>query len=218
MTHARRAMWACAALAAAFVVEGAMAALGLTKVADQHVAAGFTQIWNPNLQVPFKVIAVLGGPEVTYALAIGLFIYLRRIGFRAESWALLALPVASLVELLYKHTVVQLPPVAYSHGDGPGLAMLLHQVGGYSFPSGHMVRTVLMYGLLAFIVNRLAPWPWVRRSAIPVAVVIIACMALDRLYLNVHWQSDVVGGLLLGGLALAAAITWLEQPWKGTGK
>jgi undecaprenyl-diphosphatase len=40
----------------------------------------------------------------------------------------------------------------------------------------------------------------------------IAAMSFDRLYLAVHWESDVVGGLLMGGLALAAAVAWLDRP------
>lgn len=218
MNPARRAMWACGALAAAFVVEGAMVALGLTRVADQQVAAGFARIWNPHLHILFQAIAVLGGLEVTCALALGLFFYLRRTGFRTESWAVLALPAASLVEVLYKRTVFQPGPGVYSHADGPSLSTLIERGTANSFPSGHMVRTVLMYGLVGFVIYRLAPWEWTRRLAVPVAVTMVAAMALDRLYLGVHWQSDVVGGLLLGGLALAAAITWLEQPWKSTGK
>jgi membrane-associated phospholipid phosphatase len=220
MNPARRAMWACGALAAAFVVEGAMVAMGLTRVADQQVAAGFARIWNPHLHVLFQAIAVLGGPEVTGALALGLFFYLRRTGFRTESWAVLALPVASLVEVLYKRTVFQPGPGVYSHADGPSLSALIVGAGGAanSFPSGHMVRTVLMYGLVGFVIYRLAPWRRAQRLAVPVAVIIVAAMTLDRLYLGVHWQSDVVGGLLLGGLALAAAITWLEQPWKSPGR
>ena len=73
-----------------------------------------------------------------------------------------------------------------------------------------MLRAVLVYGLLAFVVHRLAPPGPVRRLAIPAAVVVIAAEAFDRMYLGVHWQSDVLGGLLLGGLALAAAIAWLD--------
>src|SRR5438046_1655491 len=69
---------------------------------------------------------------------------------------------------------------------------------------------VLVFGLLAFVVRRLAPPGLARQLAIPAAVVIIAAEAFDRLYLGVHWQSDVLGGLLLGGLALAAAIAWLD--------
>jgi undecaprenyl-diphosphatase len=50
--------------------------------------------------------------------------------------------------------------------------------------------------------------------AIPVAIVIIVAVAMDRLYLDVHWESDVVGGLLLGGIALLAATVWLDRPRK----
>ena len=43
-----------------------------------------------------------------------------------------------------------------------------------------------------------------------VASVVIGMVAFDRLYIGVHWQSDVLGGLLLGGVGLSAAIVWLE--------
>jgi undecaprenyl-diphosphatase len=48
----------------------------------------------------------------------------------------------------------------------------------------------------------------------PVAIAVIVLMAFDRLYLDVHWESDVIGGLLLGGIALLAATVWLDRPRK----
>jgi undecaprenyl-diphosphatase len=77
-----------------------------------------------------------------------------------------------------------------------------------------MVRTVVAYGLLAFVVRRLAPSRIVRALAIPVAIAIIVIVAFDRLYLDVHWESDVIGGLLLGAIALVAATVWLDRPRK----
>jgi undecaprenyl-diphosphatase len=52
----------------------------------------------------------------------------------------------------------------------------------------------------------------VRRLAIPFAVLLVLLMAFDRLYLGVHWESDVIGGILLGATCLAAAIIWLDAP------
>jgi undecaprenyl-diphosphatase len=75
-----------------------------------------------------------------------------------------------------------------------------------------MVRTVLVYGLLAFVVRRLAPWPLLRNLAIPAAIVLIVVLAFDRLYLEVHWESDVLGGILLGAIALVSATVWLDRP------
>jgi undecaprenyl-diphosphatase len=47
-----------------------------------------------------------------------------------------------------------------------------------------------------------------------VAIAIIVIVAFDRLYLDVHWESDVIGGLLLGAIALVAATVWLDRPRK----
>ena len=160
-------------------------------------------------------VALLGGVELTTLLAVGLGVYLIRYGFRHEAWALLTLPLALLAELVYKKLVQHPGPFEFAHGDGPSVTMLLERgpvALSNTYPSGHMLRTVLVYGLLAFVIYRLAPPGRRKRLAVPLATVIIAIVAFDRVYLGVHWISDVVGGLLLGGLALAAAIVWLEQP------
>jgi undecaprenyl-diphosphatase len=77
-----------------------------------------------------------------------------------------------------------------------------------------MLRAVIAYGLLAFVIRRLSRSRVVRSLAIPAAIVIVVTLAFDRLYLDVHWESDVVGGLLLGGIALVAATVWLDRPIK----
>ena len=69
-------------------------------------------------------------------------------------------------------------------------------------------------GLLAFVIRRLSPSRTIRALAIPVAILIIVIEAFDRIYLDVHWESDVIGGLLLGGIALLAATVWLDRPRK----
>jgi undecaprenyl-diphosphatase len=99
-----------------------------------------------------------------------------------------------------------------SHTDGPSLTQLLEGAPGFawSFPSGHIVRAVVIYGLLAFVIQRLGGPGWLRRWAVPLAIAIVLLEAFDRLYLEVHWESDVLGGILLGATFLAAAIAWLE--------
>jgi undecaprenyl-diphosphatase len=179
------------------------------------VARAFRVVCRPALQPLAQVVAVAGGVEVTTLLAVGLAVLLWRQRFRVEAAALLALPLASALETLYKWVLRHPPPLAFSHPDGPSVVTMLH--GGTltlngSYPSGHMMRTVLVYGLGAFVVRRLASPGWARTLAAPTAAVVVGLMALDRVYLGVHWQSDVVGGLLLGGAALAAAIAWLDRP------
>ena len=92
--------------------------------------------------------------------------------------------------------------------------LLPHNVLGNSFPSGHMVRAVVAYGLLAFVIRSLTPSRLVRAFVAPVAIAVIVVLSFDRLYLDVHWESDVIGGLLLGAIALLAATVWLDRPRK----
>jgi undecaprenyl-diphosphatase len=202
-------------LGAGFAAYTQVVATGAAGPLDLEVARRLAAAWRPGLLPLWQAVAVLGGVEITGLLAAGMAGLLWRQGFRIEAAALLALPLGELLELAYKWILRHPAPAAFSHPDGPSVVTMLH--GGTltlngSYPSGHMMRTVLIYGLGAFVVRRLAPPGWARALAAPSAAVVVGLMALDRVYLGVHWQSDVVGGLLLGGAVLAAAIAWLDRP------
>lgn len=72
-------------------------------------------------------------------------------------------------------------------------------VGLTSFPSGHAMTSMVAYGTLAFLIARLAPTAWQRRVVWILAAVVIVLVGLSRLYLGVHYPSDVVAGFVVGG-------------------
>ncbi len=88
----------------------------------------------------------------------------------------------------------------------------------YAFPSGHTLRAVVLYGFLSVIVAR--PLSLSRRwLPYGVAVLVAVAVALSRLYLGVHWLSDVLGSIALG-LAWVAVLamayhrhTQIESRW-----
>ena len=187
---------------------------GMFTTLDLQVALATHSIWQESLHRLFQLIAELGGIELTSILMLALLIYLWRGGFGADALVVGAFIGADALEVLYKSLLYHPgPPRSLSHSDGPSLTEVAGSLGN-SFPSGHVVRTVVVYGLLAFVIRRLAPSQTVRFLAIPVAVAVIVLMAFDRLYLDVHWESDVIGGLLLGGIALVSATVWLDRPRK----
>lgn len=199
----------------AFVALTIAVTAGMFTMLDRQVAQTMHTYWQESLHVALQGIAELGSLELTSVLMLALLLYLLRSGFGSDAWAVAAFAAAQVLEVLYKENLYHPgPPRSLSHADGPSITeVLLRAVPvGNSFPSGHIVRTVVVYGLLAFVVRRLAPSLVVRALAIPVAIAIIVLMAFDRLYLDVHWESDVVGGLLLGAIALLAATVWLDRP------
>lgn len=214
--HLVQRLVAIVVLSVAFVAMTLAITAGMFTMLDQQVAQATHNIWQESLHRLFQLIAELGGLELTTILMLALFIYLWRGGFGADALVIIAFVGAVALEVLYKSLLFHPgPPRSLSHRDGPSLSDILEGHGlGNSFPSGHMVRTVVAYGLLAFVIRRLAPSPVARALAIPAAIAVIVLMAFDRLYLDVHWESDVIGGLLLGGIALVSATVWLDRPRK----
>jgi undecaprenyl-diphosphatase len=73
---------------------------------------------------------------------------------------------------------------------------------GPSFPSGHVLAAMALYGLLPPVIAILTKKRWVWWTSVVVSAVLITLVAASRMYLGVHWLSDVVGALLVGALYL----------------
>jgi membrane-associated phospholipid phosphatase len=207
-------LFGIAALGFAFIALTSAIIAGAFTTLDLRVAQAMHDAWIPSLHVPFQLVAELGSVEVTSILMIGLTVYLWRSGFGSDALVFVVFLAAEAFEIFYKFNLHHLrPPHPLAQTDGPSISMILSgSSAANSFPSGHMMRTVIVYGLLAFVIRRLSSSPRIRTLAVVGAIVIILLMALDRLYLDVHWESDVIGGLVLGAIALLAGTVWLDRP------
>ena len=199
----------------AFIVLTLAITGGAFAVLDLQVARAMHDIWQPSLHPLFQVIAELGGFEVTTVLMIGLTYFIWRNGFGSDALVFVVFIAAQAFELFYKLNLHHpQPPRSLAQADGPSITELFTSATGVgnSFPSGHMVRAVIVYGLIAFVVRRLSSSPAARGLAVGGAIAIAVLLAFDRLYLDVHWESDVIGGLILGAIGLLAGTVWLDRP------
>jgi undecaprenyl-diphosphatase len=69
---------------------------------------------------------------------------------------------------------------------------------GYAFPSGHSLNATVGYTLFAFLVARLERSRRLRAATFAVAATLVAAVAVSRVYLGVHYPSDVLAGVLIG--------------------
>ena len=84
----------------------------------------------------------------------------------------------------------------------PDAVSVLVSAKWYSFPSGHAMDSFIIFGTLAYVALR-QPWPWVWKSAsVAFGATAVLVISVSRVYLGVHWASDIVGGW-------SAATAWL---------
>ncbi|MEU1370015.1 phosphatase PAP2 family protein [Streptomyces sp. NPDC005803] len=80
-----------------------------------------------------------------------------------------------------------------------------------AFPSGHAMTAMVSCGLLLWLLRRSGTRPWIRRTALAAAGISVLGVGLTRLYLGVHWPSDVLGGWLLGAALTAFAAAGYDR-------
>ncbi|MFJ2116550.1 MULTISPECIES: phosphatase PAP2 family protein [unclassified Streptomyces] len=81
-----------------------------------------------------------------------------------------------------------------------------------AYPSGHAMTATVTCGLLLWLLRRRGVGPRVWRTAVVIAAVSVAGVGFTRLWLGVHWGSDVLGGWLLGGCLVALAVASYDHP------
>lgn len=92
----------------------------------------------------------------------------------------------------------------------PDMAEALWRSHSYSFPSGHAMGSLVVFGALVYVVMRASrSWP-VRSAAVALGLCFVGAISISRIYLGVHWFSDIVAGLSAGLVWLATTTAAYE--------
>jgi undecaprenyl-diphosphatase len=193
-----------------FILAGAAIALGGTYAFAKfagHVTSGSTQAFDeavltwigqhrpPSLERVMLEITFLGTGTVVIAVVTvsALFLWLTRHQYSAALLLVSAIGGILLNNLL-KVGFDRPRPRVFEWGS---------QALSSSFPSGHAMSAAAVYGTVAYLAARLQKRMWHRVATMLIAGILIVLIALTRLYLGVHYPSDVLAGIIIG-LAWAA--------------
>ncbi|MFI5689384.1 phosphatase PAP2 family protein [Streptomyces sp. NPDC051636] len=136
--------------------------------------------------------------------AAALWLVWRRAAWWTAVWLAVTCAVTTVVQQSLKAAVHRPRPVWPDPVDSAHYA---------AFPSGHAMTATVVCGLLLWLLHHFGAGRALRRTALAVAVVSVVGVGLTRVWLGVHWPSDVVGGWLFGGLVVAVAVAAHESPW-----
>jgi undecaprenyl-diphosphatase len=120
------------------------------------------------------------------------------------------------LEILVFLSVVYITPILnrllklYFQRARPDFNTLI-EIGGYSFPSGHAMNAFSFYSILAFLLWRHVPTRMGGIAVIFISTLMIFAIGLSRVYLGVHYPSDIIGGFLASGLWTAAVIGFFQR-------
>lgn len=141
----------------------------------------------------FEILTNFGGSYYLYMFPLLLWAVDHRVGVRVLAVFALTLFVnTTLKEWIGHPRPFDFDPRVVSDGEA-----------GFGLPSGHAQLVVVFWGILASRVGR--PWFWV------LAVLIMFWMGFSRIYLGVHFPTDVLGGWLLGGVTLWIVLRYGPQ-------
>lgn len=182
----------------AFVLFSAIAGAGLTYGIDLWMIQVAQTSPSETLDNIGKFFSFLGDVEVVSAAFVVLCAALFFMGRRILAIRLLLVYAASgLIEFAMKF-LLPVPRIPDEVGRTTDPSPIVEVAYPYPYPSGHMIRSVFLLGVI-FVM-----WPnKIARAAI---LVFLALVAATRIYLGVHWPSDLVGGALLAVAGIAWAL------------
>ncbi|KAE8558061.1 phosphatase PAP2 family protein, partial [Paenibacillus polymyxa] len=152
-----------------------------------------------------KCFTIIGsGLPVVIIILIAMFVLYSVLGHRRE---LLFLAVAVLGSVLL-NTVLKM----LFRRARPEINRII-EANGYSFPSGHSMTAFSMYAALTFLLWKHVPSRIGRILLVVLSSLLIVTIGTSRIYLGVHYPSDVVGGYFMSGCWMAACI-WFYQRYE----
>jgi membrane-associated phospholipid phosphatase len=160
---------------------------------DAAVAAWVHADTTPHGVRFFSALTELGSAAVTWSVAAAGVAVLRLRPMILTGWAAAFVGAAILEKALKAGIQRHRPPLEIAYVDSHS----------YSFPSGHALKGLVCYMMIAFVLGRLADRHGARRIALYVAAAgVVLAIGWSRIYLGAHYPSDVFG-------AYAAGLAWL---------
>lgn len=132
-----------------------------------------------------KFITNFGGAIFLVILTIVLFILIKdkKIGISIFS----NLAIITILNQLLKRILQRPRPTEFR----------IIEETGYSFPSGHSMISMAFYGYLIYLIYKYVKNKYIKWTAIVLLSILICCIGISRIYLGVHYTSDVLGGFLI---------------------
>lgn len=173
---------------------------------DARIASWFHSFQSPAPTQVMALVSLFGDPRLLFVSSLGLAGVLLYLSFWRELFtAGVILAGGAVLDLILKAAFQRARP------DGDWLTA----VQGYSFPSGHALGAVLFYGTLAYLGTRLCGMPGdrpVRRYLfVSVCAAVVFWVGVSRVYLGVHFLSDVLGGWSAGAFWLSLCLTAVHR-------
>lgn len=169
---------------------------------DSLIYRGLGTLISPDLTAGMKLLSDLGA-FYTLLSILAVFWVLSRKRKRVLYYTKIMtvnLLVAAGMNLLFK---------IFFHRARPDILVLVHACG-YSFPSGHSMVGAAFYGYLIYLCAVFFKRPW-KQLFSALLFTLILLIGISRIYLGVHYASDVVGGFLAGFAWLAVLLSFINR-------
>ena len=168
---------------------------------DREIMVRLQAIRHPWLERAMAFVSWFGFPPQSRVLPLIYAAILWIARFRLEAVFQLAAWGTALLSTIIKSFMRRPRPVA-----GRDIRVVAAPLGGTSFPSGHVLTYVGVYGWMAIMADRLIRPPVPRRLVVGALTTLIAAVGPSRVHLGHHWPTDVAASYLLGSSYLAALL------------
>jgi len=148
---------------------------------------------NPLVRKFMLGISEIGFPKLSIPLSISFAAIFWALRFRLEAFFILLTSSSHLLNALVKRLIKRPRPTNE-------LVTVARVINEPSFPSGHVMHYINLFGLLSYLLATNWRSGRLRNILIAICIALIAFVGPSRVYLGAHWPSDVMAGYLYGGL------------------
>jgi membrane-associated phospholipid phosphatase len=171
---------------------------------DLQITNAIQRIHNPIFLILMQTISFPGYTPQSFAIVTAIVVALFILKLKWEAF------VALLNALTVSGINVAMKSFVHRQRPSSDLVHVLKNLGGFSFPSGHVMFYASFFGFLLFISYVLLKKHNLRRIIIGIFAFLILTIGLSRIYVGDHWASDVLGAYLFGTIWLVITIYFYE--------